>query len=296
MRKQFISTVLCLCLIFGLAAQTAAPEAQALGIDPAIVSDFTPIDTVLTAATDEQGKTNFRVNGAYTAQNLNMSTHNQTTYVSLRDMAQALRPGIYVEWNGTRAMVWAENLHLTAVPGDRYIVANGRYLYVPEGIKLEKDAVMVPVRVLAKALDATVTWDAIGGISVTTGSGALKPAEQFYNSDDLYWLSRIICAESGNQPLVGQIAVGNVIMNRVAAKNCPNTIKGVIFQRGQFQPVQNGSVYNTPYPVSVIAAKLVLDGAVAIDNAMFFCQSRLGGWMARSRPYVATIGAHAFYA
>ncbi|MEG1747984.1 MAG: hypothetical protein RR226_06120, partial [Oscillospiraceae bacterium] len=80
----------------GLAAQTAAPEAQALGIDPAIVSDFTPIDTVLTAATDEQGKTNFRVNGAYTAQNLNMSTHNQTTYVSLRDMAQALRPGIYV--------------------------------------------------------------------------------------------------------------------------------------------------------------------------------------------------------
>ena len=296
MRKQFISIALCLGLLLSLAAQAVAPEAKAVGIDPAMVSDYTPIPAVLTAATAEEQNTNFRVNGVYTAQSLNMSTHNQTTYVSLREMVQAVRPGIYVEWNGTRAMVWAENLHLTATPGDCYITANGRYLYVPEGVKLENGAVMVPVRVLAKALDATVTWNADSGIAITTGSGALKPAEQFYNSDDLYWLSHIISAESGNQTLVGQIAVGNVIMNRVAANNCPNTIKGVIFQRGQFQPVQNGSVYNTPYPISVIAAKLVLDGAVAIDNAMFFCQSRLGGWMARSRPYVTTIGAHAFYA
>ncbi|MEG1240330.1 MAG: cell wall hydrolase [Oscillospiraceae bacterium] len=296
MRKQFITIALCICLFLGLAAQAVAPEARALGVDPAMASDYTPVHDVLTAATEETQQTNFRVNGVYTAQDLTMSVHNQTTYISLRDMAQALRPGISLAWNGKQATVSADNLLITAVPGEHYLIANGRYLYIADGVMFEDGAVMVPVRVLAKAFDASVTWDAVSGISVTTGSGALKPAEQFYNEEDLYWLSHIICAESGNQPLVGQIAVGNVIMNRVAANNCPNTIKGVIFQRGQFQPVQNGSVYNTPYPVSVIAAKLVLDGAVTVNNAMFFCQSRLGGWMARSRPFVTTIGGHAFYA
>ncbi|HBI60391.1 MAG TPA: hypothetical protein DDY31_04125, partial [Lachnospiraceae bacterium] len=33
-----------------------------------------------------------------------------------------------------------------------------------------------------------------------------------------------------------------VVMNRVASKSFPNTIKKVIYQKGQFSPVRNGSL------------------------------------------------------
>ena len=67
-----------------------------------------------------------------------------------------------------------------------------------------------------------------------------------YDAGELYWLSRIICAESGAESMSGQIAVGNVILNRVRSGSFPNTVEGVIFDRKdavQFEPVSNGRVY-----------------------------------------------------
>ena len=85
-----------------------------------------------------------------------------------------------------------------------------------------------------------------------------------YSEEDLYWLARIISAESRGEPLEGQIAVGNVVLNRVDSDNYPDTIKEVIFDRNhgvQFEPVENGTVYDDPTPTSVLAAKLALEGA-----------------------------------
>ena len=63
-----------------------------------------------------------------------------------------------------------------------------------------------------------------------------------HDAIDLYWLSRIIYAESGAETLDGQIAVGNVVLNRMASKEFPDSIPGVIFDRVdgiQFEPVEN---------------------------------------------------------
>ena len=193
-----------------------------------------------------------------------------------------------------------ETLTLSAVPGSLYVQANGRCLYVKDGLKQVNGKLAVPVRVLAKIYNLDVGYDqATGNVTLThqAGTGAfLQNGATYYNGDTLYWLSHIIYAESGNQPMLGKIAVGNVVMNRVASPLFPNNIYDVLFQRNQFSPAISGSIYRDPNADSVVAAKLVMDGAVALENVLFFNRAGLNSYASRNRPYVATIGAHAFYA
>ena len=102
--------------------------------------------------------------------------------------------------------------------------------------------------------------------------------------------------ESGNQPLTGKIAVANVVLNRVYNSRFPDTVYDVIFQKNQFGPASSGSIYREPNVESVIAAKLAMDGAEALDNVLFFNRAGLNCYASRNRSYVATIGGHAFYA
>lgn len=60
------------------------------------------------------------------------------------------------------------------------------------------------------------------------------------SSNDLTLLAAIIECESGIEPYAGKLAVGAVVMNRVHSSSFPNTIFGVIYQKGQFTPVRNG--------------------------------------------------------
>lgn len=224
-----------------------------------------------------------------------------TTYVSLRAITEALRPDAGVAWATDRAAVSAWDLTLTAKPGETYLEANGRALYIPGGVRLDAGRTLVPVRTLAAALGAQVDWNAAtGAVTVTSGSGAIQPAEDYYADDALLWLSRIISAESQGEPLTGKIAVGNVVLNRVKNPQFPSTIYGVIFDDrwgGQFEPVRNGTVYLPPTAESVLAAKLVLDGADVAGNSLYFLAPALTDdhWMMENRPYVMTIGAHWFY-
>ena len=92
--------------------------------------------------------------------------------------------------------------------------------------------------------------------------------------------------------------MGNVVLNRVASPLFPNTVRDVLFQPNQFTPASSGVLQRTPSAESVIAAKLCLDGANTAGNALYFVNPRVSpnSWAARNRPYVATIGAHAFFA
>ena len=66
----------------------------------------------------------------------------------------------------------------------------------------------------------------------------------------------------------------------------------------QFAPAGSGHLSRTPNAESVVAAKLCLEGANTAGNALYFVNpvTSPGSWASRNRPYVATIGAHAFYA
>ena len=220
-----------------------------------------------------------------------------TTYVSIRAVAQALRPDADIYWADDGACVTAEGLSITAKPDDTYIQANGRYLYVPDGVKMVNYSVMVPIRVIATALDAQLHWEAeTGNVYLTGGSGAIASADEFYDEDSLYWLSHIINAESGNQPLNGKIAVGNVVLNRLNNPTFPDTIHGVIYQKNQFSPARSGSIKKTPNAESVIAAKLCLEGVAVLPTALWFNRNGLSSWAARNKECIAVIGDHSFFA
>jgi len=115
--------------------------------------------------------------------------------------------------------------------------------------------------------------------------------------DDLYWLSRIISAEAKGESAEGQIAVGNVILNRMKSDEFPNTLKGVIFQKNQFSPVSNGSIYNEPTEETLKLAQRVLDGERVVPaDVLFFYNPAIvssDSWV-WSREIVYSIGNHNF--
>lgn len=224
-------------------------------------------------------------------------------YVSVEDfLTQAQPQAVVSQVEGgisISASTGTETLEMSVYDGASYVVANDRYLYVPSGVVNLDGELAIPVNTMAKILNLElVRDDETGYIRLYTQEGQtyLTWGSAYYNSNDFYWLSRIIYAESGNQPMAGKIAVGNVVMNRVASYKFPNTVKGVIFQTNQFSPAASGSIYRDPNWDSQVAAKLVLDGAVVLDNALFFNVAGLNSYASRNRAYVATIGAHAFYA
>jgi len=226
---------------------------------------------------------------------------NGVTYVALAPTVQAIDPTAQIQWNGGSATVTVttEKLNLTAVVGQLYVVANGRYLYVADGVQLNAEGrVMVPLNVLTKAFDAKLSWDgATNTIYVVRGTGALMSGDQYYKQDDLFWLSRVIFAESGNQSMKGKMAVGNVVLNRVSSPLFPNNIMEVLSQRNQFSTWLGGRLANrTPSESCVIAAKLVMDGAVVEETrgALYF-DSLVRSWAARHKTYIATLGGHKFY-
>mgnify|MGYP001026053128 CR=1 FL=1 len=225
---------------------------------------------------------------------------NQVTYVSIHAMALALRPEAELSWDQGLALVRAEGLDMSARPGNLYLYANGRYLYVPGGVRTGVSpegiltCALVPVRTLAQAMGASVSWEN-DAVQVASGGEPLVPGDEFYDPDALFLLSHIIYNESGNQPMEGKIAVGNVLLNRVRHPSFPNTLYDVVYQAGQFFPEQTGAMEKTPNSGSIIAAKLCLEGASVVPNAYWFNGVGKSCWASRNKACLTVIGGHAFY-
>ena len=226
---------------------------------------------------------------------------NGEVYIPARELCERL--GAKVDWSREekQASVTLPGLELTARPGDRYIVANGRYLFCPDGVTLKNSRLMVPASALAKAFGAGIEYDAASRVlSLTSGGLVIESADTYYDKEELYWLSRIIEAESGTETLMGKIAVGNVVLNRRDRDEFPDTVKGVIFDRRcgiQFSPAYSGSIYNTPREESVIAAKLCLDGANVAGESLYFTPIKRAEtcWAARNRPVFGQIDRQMFF-
>ena len=188
---------------------------------------------------------------------------------------------------------------MTAAPGAIYILSNDRGLHVAEGVRVVDGRTVFSLRLLSQVTGGKLSWDAASGTAHLDTRGTV-PAQADYDEEDLYWMSRIISAESWGEPLLGQIAVGNVVLNRVASKTFPDTIPTVVFDRQyavQFEPVSNGTVYDTPAASSVEAARRVLNGEKTVEGALYFYAPALspGTWIVSNRTYLTTIGCHRFF-
>ena len=90
--------------------------------------------------------------------------YENTTFVSLRNMAQKLLPGSSVRWEDGQAVVQTGNLTLTAQPGDDALVCNGSRVALRQPVRLEEGRTLVPVRTLAGLLGLEVSWNAVGNV------------------------------------------------------------------------------------------------------------------------------------
>lgn len=99
-------------------------------------------------------------------------------------------------------------------------------------------------------------------------------AELSYEEGDRDLLACLIYCEAGNQPYVGQVAVGAVVMNRVRSAAYPNTIAGVIYQKGQFSPVGSGRLATRlslgANSACYQAADEAMAGATPVGNCLYF--------------------------
>ena len=215
------------------------------------------------------------------------------TYVPLRVLLNTLG-GWEVWWDGRtgQAAAASKSASLRADPAGNTVTVSGRTL--AGRVTVENGVTYVPLRLVCEALGCRVEWDPyLGGAAVTSPGAA-------YDAGELYWLSRFIYAESGGESMTGQIAVGNVILNRVRSGSFPNTVEGVIFDRKdavQFEPVSNGRVYLPPTSQSVEAAKRALGGENVVGSALYFYAPALskGIWINANCTYQQTIGCHRFY-
>ena len=226
-----------------------------------------------------------------------------TTYVPLRAFCDAIG-WCRISWDASTrtATVSTGTLTIDAKQNALYITANGRYFYTVDKVLNLDGSLWVPIRPLAKAYCLDLLWDGTAReVKLTSTGKTLVSGDNFYKSDEVLWLGRIIHAEAGGEPFLGKMAVGNVVLNRVRSPQYPNTIWGVIFDRKhgtQFSPVSYGTIYNTPSFDSTVAAKLCLEGYSFTNDALFFMNPRIAtsNWISKNRPYLFTIGDHDFYA
>ena len=121
---------------------------------------------------------------------------------------------------------------------------------------------------------------------------ALAAQTAAISAEELKLLANIIYCEAGSESYVGKVAVGNVIMNRVKSASQPNTITEVVYAKGQFSPVRNGSLQRALSSDKADAACYqaaieALVGAQPVGDKLFFRRNN-----GRSGQ---VIGHHVFY-
>ncbi len=129
------------------------------------------------------------------------------------------------------------------------------------------------------------------GLNLTsTVSGTQKPA-----TGDVYLLAQCIYSESRGEPYKGQVAVGAVVLNRVKSSAFPNSISGVVYQKGAFSAVDDGQINLTPNDTAIKAAKDAMNGWDPTGGCLYYYNpAKTSNRWIRSRPIVVRIGSHVF--
>lgn len=127
---------------------------------------------------------------------------------------------------------------------------------------------------------------------VAATGGATQTAATPASYDDVTLLAALIQCESGSQPYEGQVAVGNVVMNRLHSGAYGGSLSSVIYAPGQFTPAGSGAVARVaasgPSATAIAAAQAALNGENYIGGCTQFRNVACG------HPGTV-IGAHVFW-
>ncbi len=126
------------------------------------------------------------------------------------------------------------------------------------------------------------------GSSSSSSSGS-------YSKSDINLLAKLIAAEARGENYKGQVAVGAVVLNRVEHSSFPDTIAGVIYQKGAFSCVNDSNWSVAPNETSLKAARDCINGWDPSGGAIYYYNpKKTSNAFMHSRPIITVIGNHRF--
>lgn len=170
----------------------------------------------------------------------------------------------------------------------------GYYTYKIDGIfgsrtrsavkRFQKDSGLV-----ADGIVGAKTEKALG---VTLSGGSNNSS---LSSNELNLLARCVYSEARGEPYSGQVAVAAVVLNRVRSSKFPNTIAGVIYQKGAFTAVSDGQINLTPNETAYKAARDALNGWDPTSGCLYYYNpaTATSKWIWSLKVEIK-IGRHAF--
>ena len=223
---------------------------------------------------------------------------NSLTYVPLREFCEEI--GLFVEWDNNKriASVSFENSFLECYPDKSIAFLNGKE---NKNIIFKNNKIYISLRNVAGLLSGEVKWyHDIYTAEINSDKELNVNNKKSYTKDDVFWLTKIINAESAGEPIMGKIAVGNVILNRVKSSEFPNNVYSVVFDRKygvQFEPIINGSIYNDHTLDCIFAAKRALSGENYAGESLYFLNPKTASnlWIVNNRTFMVSINNHDFY-
>ena len=142
-----------------------------------------------------------------------------------------------------------------------------------------------------------LTVDGIAGPKTLTAMGinASSSSNNSSSTTDLNLLAKLVYAESRGEPYSGQVAVASVVLNRVKSSSFPNSVAGVIYEKGAFSVVSDGQINLTPNQTAKSAAQDAINGWDPSYGAIYYFNpnTATSAWI-WSRPLTVVIGNHRF--
>ena len=172
----------------------------------------------------------------------------------------------------------------------RELSARGYYSGNIDGIygKLTENAVTLFQKANGLKVDGIAGKETLSALGINTQSGDVGSA-------DYRLLARIISAEARGEPYIGQVAVGAVVLNRIEHPSFPDTMAGVVYQKGAFSCLTDGQFDKPIADSAYAAARDALNGMDPSDGAIYYFNpdTATNSWI-WSRPHIVTIGSHRF--
>ncbi len=143
------------------------------------------------------------------------------------------------------------------------------------------------------SVDGIAGSQTLSAMGITSNQSSSESSSS--RPSDVNLIARAIYGEARGESYVGQVAVGAVIMNRVKSSKFPNTIAGVVYQKGAFDAVSDGQINMNPDSIAKKAAQDALNGWDPTYGAIYYFNpnTATNAWI-WSRPMTITIGKHRF--
>lgn len=156
-----------------------------------------------------------------------------------------------------------------------------------------RDAVIQFQKACGIRVDGIAGKQTLAYLGITSDSSSSGGGQ--FSSSDIQLLAKVISAEARGEPYEGQVAVGAVILNRIEHPSFPDSLSGVVYQKGAFSCINDSNWGAAVSDSAKKAAKDAINGWDPSGGAIYYYNpKKTSNQFMHSRPIIKTIGNHRF--